>query len=105
MGRPDRRCPMITDSRNQIFLPHEIDCERYYRCESGLAFEHFCPEGQHWNAFRDQCDSPMNAMCRTSGNNNNNNRNPQFPTWNQPIARNPNPGYEHPIIIPMAPRT
>ncbi|XP_070508071.1 uncharacterized protein [Chironomus tepperi] len=106
IGRPDRRCPMISDARTQVQLPHENDCGRYYRCDSGLAFEYTCPEGQHWNAVRDICDSPVTAGCRTGGMVN---WNQQFPNWNIPSwnnqPRNPNPGYEHPIIIPMAPRT
>lgn len=99
-GRPDRRCPMITDPRmGSIHLPHESDCGRYYRCDAGLSFEMFCPSGLHWNSARDICDSPINANCRTGGSVN---WNPSLPT---PPPRNPNPGYDHPVIIPMAPRT
>jgi hypothetical protein len=106
---------MVSDARTQVTLPHENDCGRYYKCENGLAFEYHCPEGQHWNLMRDVCDSPATAGCRTGGNVNWNNNTPNWnnnvpnwnnnvPTWNNP-PRNPNPGYEHPIIIPMAPRT
>jgi len=90
-------------------LSHENDCGRYYRCDSGLAFEYSCHDGQHWNSIRDTCDSPVTAGCRNGGNGVN--WNPQLPNWNNNIPtwtnapRNPNPGYEHPIIIPMAPRT
>lgn len=115
-GRPDARCPQFSDPRNPVHLPHESNCGSFYKCDHGLAFEYQCPPGQHWNAFRNYCDFPANANCQsgapvprpqplpqlpllppTSNNNNNNN-------WNQP-RNNPNPHYEHPIIIPMAPRT
>lgn len=134
-GRPDQRCPLNQDSRNPTHLAHETDCGRFYKCDHGMAFEYRCPDGQHWNARRNYCDFPSNANCRLSGNQHINNAvpvvphpppSPQVPdwnpqwnpnnqhNWNNPNSNivpwtnppiNSNPGFENPIIIPMAPRS
>ncbi|KAG5673373.1 hypothetical protein PVAND_003429 [Polypedilum vanderplanki] len=129
-GRPDNRCPLNQNANNPIHLPHESDCNRFYKCDHGLIFEYRCPNGQHWNARRNYCDFPNTANCQPGSQNINNNvpvvpPSPQVPDWNTnwvnnwnmpnnnnnivpwtpPPAVNPNPGFENPIIIPMAPRT
>jgi len=133
-GRRDPRCPQFSDPHNPVHLPHESNCGMFYKCDHGMAFEYRCPTGQHWNANRNYCDFPSNAGCQTGGvmprpqplpqqpfpptNNNwnqpptNNNWNQNQPptnnNWNQNQPRNNNnqrPSYEHPIVIPMAPRT
>jgi len=143
-GIPDPRCPMTMSdpmNRNPVQLPHESNCERFYKCDHGLAFEYQCPIGQHWNALRNYCDFPANANCGGNNpplwnlppNNNWNNNVPNLPpnnNWqNQPPNNNwnnqpnnnwpqqppavplpefippfqPNPPFQHPINIPMAP--
>lgn len=106
-GRADPRCPHISDPRNPVHLPHESNCARFYKCDHGIAFEYRCPEGQHWNAFRNYCDFPSNAGCQSGAPLPRPQPLPMPPSnnWNQPREQNPRPGYEHPIVIPMAPRT
>lgn len=105
-GRMDARCPRNADPRSPIFFPHESNCALYFRCaDNGFAFEQRCPEGQHWNAMRNICDFPGNAGCQNGSPIARPQPQPLPPTnWNQQ-PRNPHPGYEHPIVIPMAPRT
>lgn len=136
IGIPDPRCPMTQSdpmNRNPVQLPHESNCERFYKCDHGLAFEYQCPVGQHWNAARNYCDFPNLANCGGSHWNNPPTwNNPPIwdnppawnnpPIWDSPPAWNPpnnNPGwpqqppqqpwapqppiFQHPIEIPMAP--
>lgn len=108
-GHPDPRCPQFSDPRNPVHLPHNTNCGSFYKCDHGLAFEYNCPPGQHWNSFRNYCDFPSNANCQLGSPVPRPQPLPQQPlpptnNWNQP-RNNPNPGYEHPIVIPMAPRT
>lgn len=119
-GIPDARCPMNqpANNRNPVHLPHQSNCERFYKCDHGLAFEYQCPIGQHWNAMRNYCDFPGNANC--GGNNIWNNNVPQFPNnnvpqfpnnpqWQQPNNNVPQwngnrlPDFQNPIEIPMSP--
>ncbi|CAO1433166.1 unnamed protein product [Diamesa serratosioi] len=82
-GVPDPRCPPGSSVRNPVQLPHHDDCSRFFKCDHGMAFEHRCPVGQHWNAARNWCDFPNLAGCSTNGN-------VQLPV-------------DGPITIPMAP--
>jgi hypothetical protein len=86
-----------------------------------MAFEYQCPDGQHWNAMRNYCDFPGNANCQLNGgiiNGPNTRPNfpvpqppvqlPQVPQWPDVNSRpdfNPNQRFQHPIVIPMAPRS
>jgi len=153
IGIPDPRCPMTMSdpmNRNPVQLPHESNCERFYKCDHGLAFEYQCPIGQHWNTIRNYCDFPANANCggnnppswnlppnnnwpnqppNNDWNNQPNNNWPNQPpnnNWNNQPNNNwpnnnwpqqppavplpeiippfqPNPPFQHPINIPMAP--
>jgi hypothetical protein len=130
-GRPDQRCPLRQDPNNPVHLPHDTDCNRFYKCDHGLAFEYHCPHGQHWNQRRNYCDFPSQAGCRSGNNSGGINigvpvvphppqhpPSPQVPDWpsqwnsnGNNIAQwtnppsNQNPGFENPIVIPMAPRS
>lgn len=61
--RRDSRCPQNQNGRNQVNLPHPTDCGRFLKCHLGNAYEVSCPNGQHWNAARNFCDSIQNAGC------------------------------------------
>jgi hypothetical protein len=50
-GRPDSRCPPNNAGRIPVMLPHEFNCERFYKCDSGLAFEFQCPVSLKFNFF------------------------------------------------------
>jgi Chitin binding Peritrophin-A domain len=63
-GIPDNRCPANQNPRNPVLLSHQSNCERFYKCDHGLAFEFQCPAGQHFNAMRSLCDFPVrNSFC------------------------------------------
>lgn len=83
-GFPDPRCPAGSGLKNPTQLPHHSDCNRFFKCDHGIAFEYRCPVGQHWNAARNWCDFPNLARCSINGN------------VQMPIDNNP-------IDIPMAP--
>ncbi|CAO1431850.1 unnamed protein product [Diamesa tonsa] len=82
---PDPRCPLGSGLSNPVQLPHQSDCNRFYKCDHGIAFEYRCPSGQHWNVARNYCDFPNLAGCSVNGN-------VQLPT-----------DVNNPISIPMAP--
>ncbi|EAT42961.1 AAEL005546-PA [Aedes aegypti] len=44
-------------------LPHYEDCNRYFRCEGGLACVQNCPTGLHFNAYHGVCEDPLTACC------------------------------------------
>lgn len=98
-ARLDPRCPINQNPNSPVHLPHTSDCSLFYKCDRGYAIEYNCPPGQHWNQRRDFCDFPHNANCQLTGGARPPNQIPNFP------VRNPNPGFEHPIVIPMAPRS
>ena len=65
-GIPDPRCPIGSSIKNPVQLPHHSDCNRFYKCDHGLAFEYRCPTGQHWSTSRNWCDFPNLAGCSTN---------------------------------------
>ncbi|CRK88646.1 CLUMA_CG002354, isoform A [Clunio marinus] len=91
VGVPDSRCPANQNPRNPVHLPHQSNCERFFKCDHGMAFEYQCPVGQHWNARRNYCDFPNLANCDQNNWNwsppNNNWQNP--PSWNNPSNNRP----------------
>lgn len=117
VGVPDARCPLHQNPRNPVHLPHHSNCERFFKCDHGLAFEYQCPIGQHWNAMRNFCDFPNMAGCGQNNfpNNNipvwNSPPNNNMPVWNSPPSINipvwnsppTDPIFQNPIVIPMAP--
>lgn len=56
-------CPAIEDTENPTHLPHLTDCSKFLKCLNGVAYEHDCPEGQHWSVDNSWCDFPENANC------------------------------------------
>lgn len=80
----DPRCPSGSGLKNPTQLPHHSDCNRFFKCDHGIAYEYRCPAGQHWNTVRNWCDFPNLAGCSANGN------------VQRPIDNGP-------ITIPMAP--
>lgn len=109
-GIPDARCPAQQNPRNPVHLPHATNCERFYKCDHGMAFEYQCPVGQHWNVARNYCDFPNMANCGGHGNFPMP-PNSDIPAWSPPNNWNPAPMppqnnvpiFQNPILIPMAP--
>lgn len=56
-------CPADDDKENPTLLPNPTDCSKFFKCLEGVAFEHDCPEGQHWSVVNSWCDFPENANC------------------------------------------
>lgn len=44
----DPRCPLVEDPDNPVHLPHEYDCNLFYRCDNGKLWLEQCPGGIHW---------------------------------------------------------
>jgi hypothetical protein len=44
----DPRCPLIEDPENPVHLPHEYNCNLFYRCDNGERLLEYCPGGIHW---------------------------------------------------------
>lgn len=64
------RCPTNEDPFNPTHLAHPSDCTKFYKCETGRAYEFTCPRGHHWNSRMGYCDFPDLANCQlgqTSG--------------------------------------
>ncbi|KAJ6645710.1 Peritrophin-1 [Pseudolycoriella hygida] len=57
------KCPLSTEPFEIVFLPSNVDCEKYYICYNGKAIEQYCAPGIHWNAVTNQCDFVENARC------------------------------------------
>lgn len=93
--RRDNRCPQNETRRTPTQLPHPHDCGMFLKCHNGLAYEAFCPQGEHWNANANRCDSPFNARCQTQVQRPSQPR-PQQP--NRPVV-NPRPEIEHPDYL------
>lgn len=62
----NEECPEIDDPANPVHLPHPTDCGKFFKCLQGVAYEHTCPEGQHWSIENNWCDFPENANCPMS---------------------------------------
>ena len=60
---PNSRCPVV---ERDSFLPHETDCESYYKCYNGCVTQYKCPDGLHFNMAILRCDWYFNANCDTS---------------------------------------
>lgn len=44
----DPRCPSIEDPYNPVHLPHEYDCEYFYKCDNMKLVLFRCPDNLHW---------------------------------------------------------
>ncbi|XP_044249663.1 probable chitinase 10 isoform X2 [Drosophila takahashii] len=60
LSNPSQPNPaIICDGKN--YLPHELDCNKYYICQHGMQVEQRCPAGLQWN--ENYCDWPNNFKC------------------------------------------
>lgn len=62
----NEECPEIDEIDNPVHLPHPTDCNKFFKCLQGVAYEHSCPEGQHWSIENSWCDFIENANCSLS---------------------------------------
>ncbi|KAK2582241.1 hypothetical protein KPH14_004587 [Odynerus spinipes] len=58
---PESLCPEV--DAELITYPHPCSCEKYYSCRQGDLVLRKCPNGQHWNAKKQKCESPSKAQC------------------------------------------
>ncbi|KAG5669038.1 hypothetical protein PVAND_016940 [Polypedilum vanderplanki] len=75
----DPRCPIPDDIYNPTHLPHETECNLFYKCSHGRRVLMECPENLHWSVEYDRCEYPSIAGCDI-------NFLPPLPTWTPPIS-------------------
>uniref|UniRef100_A0A182WD62 Chitin-binding type-2 domain-containing protein n=1 Tax=Anopheles minimus TaxID=112268 RepID=A0A182WD62_9DIPT len=63
LGQVDSRCPRFDDPFKPVHLAHPADCNRFYKCFDGRAFELECPKGQEWGMKLNRCEFPSRARC------------------------------------------
>ncbi|ETN65698.1 hypothetical protein AND_002519 [Anopheles darlingi] len=68
LGSTDSRCPRFDDPLRPAHLPHPTDCQRFYKCFAGRAFELQCPPGQEWATTLNRCEFPFVAKCNARRN-------------------------------------
>ena len=49
------------------FYPHPSDCQKYFQCGGGVAYEYTCPDGTLWNNELKFCDWEANVECNSGG--------------------------------------
>ncbi|XP_066143521.1 mucin-2-like isoform X2 [Euwallacea fornicatus] len=54
-------CPLV-DGNDSVYFPHD-DCTKFWQCSNGVAHEHDCPAGLHFNPQLNVCDWPEQAGC------------------------------------------
>lgn len=59
-------CPLIDDPLNPVFHPHPYDCDKYFLCFNGTAYERECHYGLHWSVENEWCDYPENVNCNAT---------------------------------------
>nr|XP_022904659.1 chondroitin proteoglycan-2-like [Onthophagus taurus] len=65
-GGWDGVCPE-ENGENIVLLPHETDCNKFYKCDWGKPILQQCPDGLHFNPSLQVCDWPANAGCEVNG--------------------------------------
>ncbi|CAH1118413.1 unnamed protein product [Phaedon cochleariae] len=62
---PPSECPEVTDPYEDAqLLPHENDCNAFYKCFNGKKYLMSCPGILQFNPKIFVCDWPMNVKCR-----------------------------------------
>lgn len=61
--KPHPDCVAAGPNSN-LMLPHENDCNKFYKCDGNYAVTMRCPETLHFNKQLQMCDFPENAGCR-----------------------------------------
>ncbi|KAF5306732.1 hypothetical protein FQA39_LY01490 [Lamprigera yunnana] len=60
-------CPQVSeDPPDDILLPHETDCTKFYKCSFGKKVLQQCPAGLYFNPDKLWCDWPYNVDCKTN---------------------------------------
>lgn len=59
----DPRCPAVDEPLNPVHLPHESDCELFYKCSNTHRILFQCPAQLHWSVVHDRCEWPSIANC------------------------------------------
>nr|ABP97092.1 antibacterial peptide Cp6 [Copris tripartitus] len=59
-------CPSVNEDMATL-LPHESDCTKFYKCETGVPIVYDCPPTLYFNPVLKVCDFPEEAGCG-SGN-------------------------------------
>lgn len=52
------------ECKDNEYLPHEEDCEAFYRCIDGAFILLYCPIGMHFNILTNACESPELGNCK-----------------------------------------
>nr|XP_022904614.1 chondroitin proteoglycan-2-like [Onthophagus taurus] len=61
-------CPAVNEEIATL-LPHDSDCSKFYKCETGVAIVYDCPAGLYFNPVLSVCDYPEEVDCNGSGGN------------------------------------
>lgn len=56
-------CPPLEDPKYPTLLPHQTDCNKFYRCLYGFPEIVNCPEGQEWSLEHNYCTYDYLANC------------------------------------------
>lgn len=71
---PGIYCPPAKQSHDPsekpLFIPSNIDCEKYYLCYYGRPVPLHCLKGMHWNQLEYFCDDPYYAHCKVNPDSN-----------------------------------
>ncbi|KAF5306731.1 hypothetical protein FQA39_LY01489 [Lamprigera yunnana] len=60
----EQSCPEVTENPTEdILIPHETDCSKFYKCSYGEKIEQDCYPGLYFNPDTLQCDWPENVDC------------------------------------------
>nr|XP_022920112.1 peritrophin-1-like [Onthophagus taurus] len=59
---PNDQCPAENGAFPEIFS-HPEDCDKFCKCDRGIAYDKSCPPGLHFNKELQVCDWPENAKC------------------------------------------
>lgn len=62
-GKVNSRCPAEDDPSKPAHLSHETDCNKFYKCYNGRAFELECPMMQEFSDELQRCDFHQFAKC------------------------------------------
>nr|XP_023026279.1 peritrophin-1-like [Leptinotarsa decemlineata] len=54
-------CPNV-DGKDPVYIALP-DCTKFCQCSNGIPYQHYCPNGLHFNSKLNICDWPVNANC------------------------------------------
>lgn len=53
-------CPL---SRDLLWFPHQVNCNRYYKCEWGIAYLQVCQPHESYDVYLQKCVNTSDATC------------------------------------------